>query len=506
MDLQGASAQIFLPMLDDILGQVVLAGGDLTVWQGVLSTLRRQMLLWLVGIARLVRAENLWQQARIVFEEKLQQAQTLQKMQEDQQAQTLRDISQTLITTFDVDQLMGVVAQAFPQVGIRNGYLCLYETSKESPTIENLPEWSRLILAYQDQRRLELESGGQRFPSYQLVPEGLLPRQRCYNMVVMPLYVHEHQLGFVVFGAGVRDWSVYEALRSEISSALHGALLVTALQNAQQEIVRLEKNALETQMAGGFAHEMRNALTGAGLALNTVITAEQTLCQSTSEKLHALFHLLEPYIPADRWDEVIALFQSIDHDQEKIDHALRMVTRCITNALDITTLILDYARLGKEGPGQEPVKLKQVLEALVHEHEQEFATHWITFRLQVDEVRPLRGHPAYFRMMLNNIVLNARDALLDVQDDRERLIVITLTEDAQAQQVIISDNANGILPEHLPQIFEPFFSTKPTTGTGLGLSFVSKLVPMYHGTIVVRTEPGQGTIFMLTFPLPPGNP
>ena len=60
----------------------------------------------------------------------------------------------------------------------------------------------------------------------------------------------------------------------------------------------------------------------------------------------------------------------------------------------------------------------------------------------------------------------------------------------------------GGAKKHLPKIFEPFFSTKPTTGVGLGLSFVSKLVPMYHGTIAVNRELGKGTTFTLAFPLP----
>ncbi|WP_309896491.1 HAMP domain-containing sensor histidine kinase [Archangium sp.] len=55
-------------------------------------------------------------------------------------------------------------------------------------------------------------------------------------------------------------------------------------------------------------------------------------------------------------------------------------------------------------------------------------------------------------------------------------------------------------PEYLERIFEPFFSTKPETGVGLGLGVVRKRVLLYGGTVEVRSAVGQGTCFVLTLP------
>jgi putative methionine-R-sulfoxide reductase with GAF domain len=130
-----------------------------------------------------------------------------------------------LIATFDVEGLVDVLAEGLPRLDIPSAYLSLYE-DPESPA-----EWSRLMLSYDENGRAELETEGRRFPSSQLAPEGTLPQERQYSIVVEPLYFQEHQLGFVLFEAGSREGSVYEALRGQISNALHGASLVEQVEN-----------------------------------------------------------------------------------------------------------------------------------------------------------------------------------------------------------------------------------------------------------------------------------
>ena len=66
-------------------------------------------------------------------------------------------------------------------------------------------------------------------------------------------------------------------------------------------------------------------------------------------------------------------------------------------------------------------------------------------------------------------------------------------------KISISDNGVGIKPESIKKIFSAFFSTKPETGTGLGLGMVKKLVSLYDGDISVESDVGVGTTFTLTF-------
>jgi len=85
----------------------------------------------------------------------------------------------------------------------------------------------------------------------------------------------------------------------------------------------------------------------------------------------------------------------------------------------------------------------------------------------------------------------------------------TVDEDPRLEEVRIlvsvSDDGMGIEPEHLDDIFTDFFTTREG-GTGLGLSNVRRLAADCGANIRVTSEPGHGTTFTLSFPLPEGPP
>ena len=76
---------------------------------------------------------------------------------------------------------------------------------------------------------------------------------------------------------------------------------------------------------------------------------------------------------------------------------------------------------------------------------------------------------------------------VETSDDEERRKI----------SIVIEDNGPGISEKHLPEIFEPFFSTKPTSGTGLGLPIVKRLVQVYGGKIDAISSSKKGTAFSI---------
>jgi two-component system NtrC family sensor kinase len=71
--------------------------------------------------------------------------------------------------------------------------------------------------------------------------------------------------------------------------------------------------------------------------------------------------------------------------------------------------------------------------------------------------------------------------------------------------IAIADDGTGIAPEHLPHLFEPFYTTKPQ-GTGLGLAISAHIITQHGGGITVESEPGIGTTFRIVLPArPPGG-
>jgi signal transduction histidine kinase len=71
---------------------------------------------------------------------------------------------------------------------------------------------------------------------------------------------------------------------------------------------------------------------------------------------------------------------------------------------------------------------------------------------------------------------------------------------ARKLRIEVADNGEGIAPAHLPQVFEPFFTTR-RTGTGLGLAIVRKSILDHDGTISVRSTPGRGTTLTIDLPI-----
>ena len=80
---------------------------------------------------------------------------------------------------------------------------------------------------------------------------------------------------------------------------------------------------------------------------------------------------------------------------------------------------------------------------------------------------------------------------------------IQLDQDVQNIVVRVSDTGKGIPKEHLSNIFDPFFSTK-STGSGMGLAVVRRIVNTYKGKIEVEKSDTTGTTFCVKLPLPSG--
>ena len=240
---------VFLSTLKESLRQAGADGRNMTTWSAFLSTLRRRLLAGLDNLEALTKAEDLLHQAHIMIGESAEREQAHQSMQVEQEFIALRGIGQALIATFDVPELMDILARELPRIGIPACCLALYEHAAESDEeIRPVPfKWSRLMLAYSEDGRFPAEGGERHFPSQTLVPPEMLADRRR-TMIVEALYFREKQLGFFVFEEGGENIVTRTAhllgtpgenpLRGEISSALQGALLVQQIQAHADEILQ----------------------------------------------------------------------------------------------------------------------------------------------------------------------------------------------------------------------------------------------------------------------------
>ncbi len=123
---------------------------------------------------------------------------------------------------------------------------------------------------------------------------------------------------------------------------------------------------------------------------------------------------------------------------------------------------------------------------------------------------PVSADPIQVGQVLMNLAINARDAMpgggrIVVQVSRQEMERLDspnpdLPASGTYARISVRDNGHGIDPAHLPQVFEPFFTTRDG-GTGLGLSIVKSVVKRAGGMIDLASRPREGTVFSIYLPL-----
>ncbi len=457
------SSQKFLTLLNDVLERAVQSGFEIAHWQNAISILKYWVLQCLPKSER-VHVEALISQARVVIEEAEQRAQAYAQWQAEREAENLREINRMLLTTFDIDLLTDVLVERLPALGIPSVYLVTYE----QPTDAEVPEYARLMLAYTDQQRAEIEQGGLRFLSEHIVPQSFLPKDRRYSLVVEPLYFQDKSLGYVVFEIGPRKGNIYELLRNNLGSALQGAMLFQEIEQARQDAEKADR--IKTRLLANVSHEMRTPL-------NIILGYTQDALQTPNK------HEVE--LPASLLSDVYQIHSNAEHQLRVINDLLDL-SRAEINELDLSLELLDP---------------RQLLLDAFHSYADQSTSIDVQWKADIPERLPqIRADAVRLRQVLLNLLSNARK----FTDSGE----ITMGAAVEPPQIHfwVSDTGLGIDPEQQERIFDPFVTIEEnrriTGGIGLGLSITRHLVALHGGTMQVDSRPQHGSTFHVFLPLP----
>jgi signal transduction histidine kinase len=236
------------------------------------------------------------------------------------------------------------------------------------------------------------------------------------------------------------------------------------LRESRQEIERLHRTQMSRaehlatlgELATGLAHEIRNPL--AGIAGVIEIIARDL--PSTS--------------PAR------AVVKDVRQEIARINH--------------IVTDLLQTAR--PHPPRVRKSSLNTTVEHAVMLGRQQALAKSVEIVLTKDSALADVEHDSdQIHQVLLNLLLNALQAI-----EKDGQINVTVRSDGAFAIVEVTDNGRGIAPEHLPNIFRPFFTTKGE-GTGLGLSLARRIVEDHQGKIDVTSTVGLGTTFTVMLPL-----
>jgi signal transduction histidine kinase len=129
--------------------------------------------------------------------------------------------------------------------------------------------------------------------------------------------------------------------------------------------------------------------------------------------------------------------------------------------------------------------------------------HKLTVVRNFEGIPPVECYGGKMNQVFMNIISNAAQAILQANpNSTDGVIEITTKTIDENVEIRFKDNGPGMSDEVKERIFEPFFTTKPVgEGTGLGMSIVFKIIERLNGEIVLNSEPGKGTEFIITIPV-----
>jgi signal transduction histidine kinase len=245
--------------------------------------------------------------------------------------------------------------------------------------------------------------------------------------------------------------------------------MVVQLRESRAEIERLHRTQMSRaehlatlgEMATGLAHEIRNPLAG----------------------IAGVIEIIGRDLPSS--SPARAVVKDVRQEIARINH--------------IVTDLLQTAR--PHPPTVRKSDLNTTVEHAVMLGRQQAMAKSVEIELHKDSSLPEVEHDGdQIHQVLLNLLLNALQALDSPLAGHSGKITVTVRPQGSTAVVEVSDNGRGIAPDHLPNIFRPFYTTKGD-GTGLGLSLARRIVEDHHGRIDVSSALGKGTTFAVVLPL-----
>jgi PAS domain S-box-containing protein len=305
---------------------------------------------------------------------------------------------------------------------------------------------------------------------------GLLPDEwwRLFELeqaLAVPLFSQAGPMGLMVlaYEAGqVVDDSYFDlalTIGAQIAIAFANIYLYADLQRALQherearaQVVQAEKLAALGRLAASVAHELNNPLQAIQNSIY-LVRQESTLHQQSQDDLDVA--LTESRRMADlieRMRETYRPMTATDFRPESLNELITEVSKLISTHL---------------------------------RHSE------VTFEFQFEPALPL---VPCLRDQLKQVILNLSLNAVDAMPNGGQLTITTsISPQADGVWLTFTDTGQGIAPQDLPNIFDPFF-TRKAGGTGLGLAISYDIVQHHHGRIEVESEPGRGTTFRIWLP------
>ncbi len=242
---------------------------------------------------------------------------------------------------------------------------------------------------------------------------------------------------------------------------------VTQEKILQRELVQSQKLAAIGQAVTGIQHAIKNML--------NALTGGAYLVRNGMEK--------------DKQEQIKEGWAMVEEGIERIGSLSRNMLNYAKDwkldlqSVDLEELVADVCELNRQVATERGIALRHV---------------------PCDGLPAVLCDPSLVHMAVTDIVVNAIDACDSKEygpdENAEVKVRNSLTEGGIFAEIEVCDNGPGMTEETKRNIFTPFFSTKKTQGTGLGLAVTARIIKTHEGEIYVDSEPDNGTAFRIYIP------
>jgi signal transduction histidine kinase len=239
---------------------------------------------------------------------------------------------------------------------------------------------------------------------------------------------------------------------------------ITEERKIEEQLLRADRLASLGQLSGGIAHEIRNPLASINLFTDILFDEDKY----------------------DRTDQENELFVEIKDNINRVDKIIKRVLNfakppvATSDDIDLNELTRENVKFWSSQLRKLDIRLDLELK---------------------DDLPAVHGDVIGLQQVINNVVLNAIEAMGKGGDIciRTSHAPSSMHENQDSVYLKVSDTGPGIPKHQQENIFNPFFTTKPT-GTGLGLSISHQIIKRQGGTFTLESMPDSGTTFIIELP------
>lgn len=346
--LSEENSHLFLTNLSAGLNDFQKLSSEFSVWQDIISALREATLTVMNAQDSLCKkAENRYQQARILINEFDCRTQKQTKLLNTRKETTLRQISTEILSCPNFERLFEVLTKSLPKLSISGCYLVLYNDCHYTEENKEIPQTSRLIFAISHGEKITLPEGGLTFKTTEILPDKICSSDSFAVYTVESLHYQKTFLGYIVFESQEENGSVYETLRDQISSTIYSSML---LEERTKSRIFMESTMHTMSEKADVVSSQSESITG---SITTISQAMESVAKSIKNISDNIANVTDTVTSADQMiNEANSSIQTLIQITEEITRAIELINDIAekTNVLALNAAI-EAAHAGDAGRG-----------------------------------------------------------------------------------------------------------------------------------------------------------